>query len=730
MADGPRVGGALDGVRDLELRERLRPAHAAALVAAAAGVVVFVLATDLFPYHSSNHDEAVYLQQAEMLLAGQLHLRPAVPDAVRPWFFVDDGGSLYPKYTPVTAAIYAAAKTLTGEFRVALAAVAAGNAALCYAVTAAAFDRRTGVVAAVALVGAPLFLLSSSVFLSYAPTALLTWAFALAYVRAVRRGSRRYAAAAGVAVGLAFFSRPYTAVLFASPFIAHSLLTLARAYRRRRVGGTDRSFREWTALYAVVCAGGLAFVAATLAYNAAVTGSPLTFPYEAFAPRDGLGFGYRRILTHDLQYTPAVALRANAWVLWYFATRWFVAGPVGTLLAAAGVARLLVGLYRGDRAGAGPATDDGPLPDRELRAVLAGLFVTVCVGNVFFWGNYNVLSTFADPTDGLISQFGPFYHFDLLLPLSAFAASAVVAGYDRLHAIASDRLSARGVRVALLVALVVTLPVVGVAERSVVEPPVERNAAYTEKYERAYAPFEDREFERAVVFVPDPYGDWLNHPFQPLRNDPGFDGPAVYALDRDAAGDFAVLDAYPERTPYRYTYQGEWTADPTERVAPKLVRLDVREAAAFDAETRVGVIRNAESATVRVAAEERAIEYAVERDDPGDELAVSWELTPRGVRAVGENLTRVSGDRAYVPVNGTADVAVSVTMVQRGGASVTYREDASVRTSEGRVAVVWPPERSVCNLVLDCAREGTYLPDRPETRVSGTWINSTLTARE
>jgi hypothetical protein len=707
-------------------RDHVTPARVAALLAVLSGAVVFLVASELFPYHSSNHDEAVYLQQAEMLLAGQLNLYPAVPDAVRPWFFVEDGGHLYPKYTPVPGAMFAAAKALTGEYRVALAGVAAGNAALAYALTAEAYDRRTGVVAVLALLGAPLFLLTSSVFLPYAPTALLNWTFALAYVRAVRKRSARYAALAGVAVGLAFFARPYTAVLFAAPFIAHACLTLFRAGTR-----DERGLGEWVRRYAVIAAGGLAFVGLTLAYNAVMTGSALLFPYEAFAPRDGLGFGYRQILGHDLRYTPVVALRANVWVLWHFATRWTVAGPIGTLLAAVGVAGVLGSLRRERRSGR-PSRDGvsvDPLPDLELRAVLAGLFVTVVAGNVLFWGNYNILSTFDDPTDGLIAHFGPFYHFDLLLPLSAFAASAVVGGWRRFGAAATDRFSRRHARLALLLVLVVTLPVVGVAERSVVEGPVERNAAYTEKYERAYAPVESAEFENALVFVPDPYGDWLNHPFQSLRNDPGFDGEAVYVLDR-AAGDFAVVDAHPNRTLYRYAYQGEWTPDPTERVTPKLERLRVREASAFDAEMQVGVIRGVDSVTVRIAANGTVHEYAVDRERLGDELAVEWELTPRGVRASGENLTRVVGDGEYVPVNGSEDVAVTVTMIQQGGASVTYREDVAVRTGDGTVEVIWPPERSVCNIALNCGSEGTYLPERPDTRVEGASINSTLRARE
>ena len=39
-----------------------------------AGVAVFLIAVFVFPYHSVNHDEGVYLMQASMLLEGQLTL--------------------------------------------------------------------------------------------------------------------------------------------------------------------------------------------------------------------------------------------------------------------------------------------------------------------------------------------------------------------------------------------------------------------------------------------------------------------------------------------------------------------------------------------------------------------------------------------------------------------------------------------------------------------------------
>ncbi|MFW6288530.1 MAG: alkaline phosphatase, partial [Spirochaetota bacterium] len=62
------------------------------------------------------------------------------------------------------------------------------------------------------------------------------------------------------------------------------------------------------------------------------------------------------------------------------------------------------------------------LTDAQVGAVLAGLFVSVIAGNVYFWGNLNILGDLADPNDGLIDTLGPYYHFDLLVPTAAFAA--------------------------------------------------------------------------------------------------------------------------------------------------------------------------------------------------------------------------------------------------------------------------------------------------------------------
>ncbi|USZ68425.1 hypothetical protein NGM10_01485 [Halorussus salilacus] len=688
-----------------------------------AGVVVFVTAHELFPYHTPNHDEGVYLQQAAMLLEGRLFLEPPVADAFRPWFFVDDGGRLYPKYAPVPAGMFAVGELL-GGYRVALALVAAGNVGLATLLVAEAFDRRTGLLAGALLLASPLFLVDSSVFLPYAPTTFWNLLFAVAYVKAARAGAKReerrdeterptgtasrgrapaalaratygYAALAGLAVGIAFFSRPYTAVLFAAPFIAHALYSLGTALGRER-----RAVRGALARLAPTAALGLAGVGVTLAYNAAVTGSPLLFPYEAFAPQDGLGFGYREILGYGRDYTPELALEANAKVVAMLFDQWVVAGPLGTALAVVGVGAFL---WRA-RTRTSWRDRSADLTDAQVGAVLAGLFVSVIAGNVYFWGNLNILGDLADPNDGLIDTLGPYYHFDLLVPTAAFAAHATLLGFDRARARVARAGGARRQRAALAaVALVGTLLLAGAAGAALAGP-VSETAEITDSYEVAYEPFEERDLSNAVVFVPTPYGDWLNHPFQHLRNDPGFDGEVVYALD-GGPDSLEVVEAYPDRTYYRYVYRGEWTPFLGQTVDPALREIRAVRSDAVGVDAAVGIPSHADRVSVRLSTHAGTTYYAV--NGTPERLPLDLRVSDDSARIAGPGV-EPTGENRTVPVEDADEVVAEVLVSDAAGGGFSYRLELPIRHEDGAV-VALSPYQEACLVPDECGGEAAYV---------------------
>jgi hypothetical protein len=686
---------------------RRRATLATAALAVLGGIVVWLVATRLFPHHSLNHDEGVYLQQAELLLEGQLSMYPPVDGVFRPWFFVTDGDRLYPKYSPVPAAMFAVGKLL-GGYRLALAGIAAGNVALLAGVVREALDRRTALLAAAFLIASPLFFLNSAVFLPYAPTALWNLAFAYCYLRADRTGDRRWASAAGLAVGIAFFSRPYTAVLFAAPFIAHALWTLRPVVRAARGGpraALDEALRgdarAVVTRQTATAALGLLGVAATLAYNAATTGSPFLFPYEAFAPLDGLGFGRRRILSHEIVYTPDLALRATEQVLRLFFTKWFAGGLVGAALAAGGVA---VAVRRGLTA---------------RQAAVGGVAATVATGNVYFWGNFNVLGDLERAGDGLVAVLGPYYHFDLLLPTATFAAVGLAALLSTVHDAVADRprFDPRAARVAAVALLLVTAGVLGVATANGAADAVERNAETTESYEAAYEPFTDGPPPESLVLLPDPYGDWLNHPFQPLRNDAGFDGRAVYAIDDRP---FATADAFPNQTLYRYVYQGPWAPFDGSPRAARLQRVVDVSGSAVAMNATLGVPEGASSVTVRLGTDSGSAYYVT--DGGTDPVTVRLRASDDRVGIAGLD----PQSETDLTLSGVETVRLSVFVDYGPGGSFTYRFDLPVDATDGRVRAL-TPRIELCRGARSCGGAAAYIPDRAP---DGVFVETNLTATD
>ena len=505
------------------------------------------------------------------------------------------------------------------------------------------------------------------------PTLFLELLFAWALLRAERTGSDRMAVLAGLAIGLAFFARPWTSVLFATPFVALVGWRLRRGWR---------SVLRRALLTAVP---GLLGVLAALGYNAVVTGAPLTFPYEAFAPLDGLGFGRRRLLGYDLVYTPALALRAGLENLLALFGRWTVAAPVGGLLAAAGV---VLALRRRARA----------LDPRRLA--IAGLFVTVPVGELYFWGTRNVLGDLDRAGDGLIGLLGPYYHLDLLLPLVAFGGFALVRAWDL--AVPRYRgLDGRGMRAAVLAAIVVLAGLGAVATAGAVAGPLAANGDVTDTYEVAYEPFEDRSLEHAVVFLPGPYGDWLAHPFQALRTDPGYDGPVVYALEERP---FAVADAFPERQLYRYSYRGQWAPRTGDPVTPRLRRVDRVRSDRVVLDLTAGVPAGADFVSIR--ADSGAGHGAGTVSDPPESLSLAVTIAGDTARIAGPALA----DPVTVALRDRDALEVRLLVDFGGLDALPYRVEVPLATAPDGERRALSPSLEVCDRPALCGGEAAYVP--------------------
>jgi hypothetical protein len=81
-----------------------------------------------------------------------------------------------------------------------------------------------------------------------------------------------------------------------------------------------------------------------------------------------------------------------------------------------------------------------------------------------------------------------------------------------------------------------------------------------------------------------------------------------------------------------------------------------------------------------------------------------------GARVNADGLRRYSDNRT-VPVDGPTEVALSVTLTQYGGSTVTYRQELTVIPDGGRLRVLWPPRTRICRLTPRCGPAGTYLPE-------------------
>jgi len=367
----------------------------------------------------------------------------------------------------------------------------------------------------VALLALPLAALSpwlvfmSGEYLTHVPCAVALAAFLAAALRAMGRPSWPAAAIAGLCLGIGAAIRPVTALGFSLPVAVAWIIWLARE--------PGRAWRA-TAAFAVALALPLAGL---LAYNAAMTGSAATFPYllaarEGIALRQDYFAGVYRALPRTKWLSNLLEM---SFLLDSAAFRW----PFPAVGAVLGTLLLL---------GAGGASG------RRSPALITGLCILSLALAYVWW-----------PEVSLVMG-GPRYLFEalpLVIVLAAGAASTL-----------SRRLTQAGLepgRVRGLLALVLLLCFAYAGSRTLTSD-LASHRRVSQVDARVFAAVKARAEAPALVFYPvrDRRGDTLMLFAALAQNDPGLDGPVLYARDLGPRNRL-LAEARPGRHCYRWDHE-------------------------------------------------------------------------------------------------------------------------------------------------------------------------------
>jgi len=253
-------------------------------------VAAFILSTAVAwgIYGAMPHleDEQANVFQAKVFAGGNLAVRaPSVqPNSFYIPFILNQNGWLFGKYPPGYSLLLMPAAWINQWWLInALAAVVIVLGV--YLLGRDLFNANTGLLAAALGLLAPMFILLSGALVSHLVTMALLTIFTWGFTRS--RGARRsdhrhpigFAVLAGITIGLAFITRPWTTFAIGLPFAVQALIDLAQRWR---------SVWRTYAIMLITC-GAIAIILPL--YNAALTGSPLTNTYALWWSMDRLGFG-------------------------------------------------------------------------------------------------------------------------------------------------------------------------------------------------------------------------------------------------------------------------------------------------------------------------------------------------------------------------------------------------------------------------------------------------------
>jgi 4-amino-4-deoxy-L-arabinose transferase-like glycosyltransferase len=604
----------------------------------------------LFPFYSVNNDEPVYVLQAEALAEGKLYLSPHKFDErfFNTWLLLRRGDKITFKYTPVHAAFLTLGQHLFGSMRMSLGIIAAANILLVYWFTQEVYKNyRLALASALFVLLSPFFLIQSATFLSYTTFLLLGLLFAALFLRGTRLNLPFLLILDGLSLGLAFFARPYDAVLFSIPFGLLFAQYLWLDFRRHISQGV------WLVL------GFLPMLGLVLAYNNFLAGNPFQFPYLQ-DPLDGVGFGPRRFhpLAEIIDYNLTLALESAITSLLEL-NYWVFGGPILLTLM---VFYLIKQHIRW----------------QETSLMFLGLLFPV--GHLFVYGVYNLVYF------NFHKIMGPVYYMPVLIPVSVLGARGlqIIFRHQKKFALS----------IALLMFLVNSGLLLG---------QITTNYSFTLRNRAVYRPFLEKQLKNSLVFVPPVWGPVLLHPFAYLRNPPSLDGPVIYALNRGRKN-LTLFQAYSGRTFYRFDVKSAFTDDLADNFfglvqiahpppETDLVELFTIRDDALSQSLRIVNPTDSPYVYTYVWNNELTETYLLDNASHRDrEYEIEWRIRPEAIEFKGEfvekktSLPGLSSDR---------QLAVAVAFCDKADRSTQnifeYRYDFNL-TADNQIEILFPPE--------------------------------------
>ncbi|PYV44019.1 MAG: hypothetical protein DMG06_08295 [Acidobacteria bacterium] len=232
------------------------------------------------------HDEYAYIFQAETFANGKLYYPPPVHPEFFDAFHILTEKIYASKYPPGHALILVPGLLLGVPMLMPL-LLSMGSLMVLYFWVKEIKDQDFALISTGLLAISPLQIQMATSYLSHSTTLFFLLLFAYSLRNSFERRSLGYPVIAGIAIGIAFITRPLTAFAVASPFIFYFFFLAIRKAREGKKHGL-----KIISLMSLAC---FPFLIIFFGYNTILMGSPLKFPWteytQRYMPADNFGFG-------------------------------------------------------------------------------------------------------------------------------------------------------------------------------------------------------------------------------------------------------------------------------------------------------------------------------------------------------------------------------------------------------------------------------------------------------